>query len=92
MTTTTANRTTVRRTPATRTGRGFTLESVILALAFAVSMGLALLLSGVVTATLAVQLPAGPVGMALTLALTLGALGFTITITRRAFLAALDLA
>ena len=91
MTTTTANRPTVRRTPATRRST-LTLESAMLALAFAVSMGLALLLSGVVTATLAVQLPAGPVGLVLTLALTLGALGFTITATRRAFLAALDVA
>ena len=61
MTSTITNETTTRRTPATRRSRrGSAVESVALALAFAAAMGLALLFAGVLSATLASEVPAGP--------------------------------
>jgi hypothetical protein len=66
------------------------LETVTVALAFVAAMGLALLLAGVTVATLASVLPAGPAGMVLLVATTLGTVGATIALTRRTFLTVLD--
>lgn len=91
MTTTTTTETTARQMSAfDGAGRSSLTGSAILALAFAASMTLALGLAGVVTATLARSMPAGPVGLALMLAVTFGTIGGILALTRRAFLGILD--
>lgn len=88
-TTTTTTETTARKTSAID-GRPSLTGSAMLALAFAASMALALGLAGVVTATLAGSMPAGPGGLALMLAVTFGTIGGTLALTRRAFLSVVD--
>jgi len=90
MTSTITTDTTTRRTPAARRSRrGAAIESVVLALAFAAAMGLAVLFTGVLSATLASQVPAGPGGLAIVVGATLGTFGLTVAVTRRAFLTVL---
>jgi hypothetical protein len=90
-TTTTTTDTTARQMlPTDGVPRPSMAESVFVALGFSAAMGLALVFAGVVTATMAGSMPAGPGGLALMLGMTFGTVGATLAVTRRAFLGVLD--
>jgi hypothetical protein len=82
---------TALRSPDARLSRNSSrVQSLLVAAAFVATMALALFLAGIVTATIAGEVPAGPAGLVVLLAATLGTIGATIALTRRTFLGVLD--